>query len=85
MNPPKGYYKQLLKDTYPSVRIAFTHSPIIGCTIINPEPILEVLDKSDDVHSKFYSEGLRNGTLAAIIENNTPKEYWAPGELFFKS
>jgi hypothetical protein len=85
MNPPKGYYRELLKDTHPHIRIAFTHSPIIGCTIVNPKSVLEVLDRSTDEHSKFYTEGLRNGTLATIVENYINEEYWAPGELFFKS
>ncbi len=85
MNPPKGYYRELLKDTHPQIRIAFTHTPIIGCTRVNPEPVLEVLDKSTDVHSKFYTEGLRNGTLVTIVENHVNREHWGYGELFFKS
>lgn len=85
MTPPKGHYRSILKDSYPDVRIAFTHTPIIGCTRVNSEPVLRVLDNSDDQYAKFYADGLRDGSLAAIVENNVNKERWGYGELFFKS
>jgi hypothetical protein len=82
MNPPKGYYRQLLNE-FPEVRIAFTHTPIIGCKIINSKPFIEVLEKSTDPHSKFYSEGLKNGSLVTIVESYVEKIYRNNGELFF--
>ena len=83
MNPPKGYYRELLKKDCPSVRIAFTHTPIIGCKRINAKPILDILDKSNDNYAKFYADGLRNGTLTAIVENTVDKVYKNNGELYF--
>lgn len=83
MRPPSGYYRQLLKEHCPEVRIAFTHTPIIGCKIVNSQPIIEVLDKSTDPYSKFYSDGLRDGTLVTIVENYVDRVYKNNGELFF--
>jgi hypothetical protein len=83
MKPPSGYYRQLLKESCPEVRIAFTHTPIIGCKIVNSEPILNVLDNSSDPHAKFYSDGLKNGTLVAIVEIGHDRVFKNNGELFF--
>lgn len=83
MNPPKGYYRQLLANDCPEVRIAFTHTPIYGCKVIDSEPILKVLDASNDQYAKFYSDGLRNGSLVAIVENYIDKVYRNNGELYF--
>ena len=82
---PSKYYRQIIGEKYPDVRIAFTHTPIIGCTRIPKEPILEVLRESDDEYAEWYINGLENGTMVAIVENNTYKEHWAVGELYFKS
>jgi len=84
MNPPKGYYRELLKSKFPEVRIAFTHTPIIGCTRVNPSPVLEVLDASTDSFAKFYSDGIRNGSLVTIVEGSPNEKIWRNnGELFF--
>lgn len=83
MNPPKGYYRQLLSNHYSEVRIAFTHTPIIGCKVVNSEPILKVLDESTDPYAKFYSNGLRNGSLVTIVENSYDRVWKNNGELFF--
>jgi hypothetical protein len=82
MLPPKGYYRQLLSD-FPEVRIAFTHTPIYGCTKINAEPFIKVLDQSADQYAKFYADGLRNGSLVTIIEYSAEKVYANNGELYF--
>jgi hypothetical protein len=84
MNPPKGYYRQLLSE-FPQVRIAFTHTPITGCRNIDARPFIEVLDQSTDQYAKFYSDGLRNGSLVTIIENGVDRIYRNNGELFFTS
>ena len=83
MNPPKGYYRNLLNDQFPQVRIAFTHTPIINCTIIDPKEIINILDSLDDLYASFYSNGLKNGTLVAIIENSIANVYRNNGELYF--
>jgi hypothetical protein len=44
-----------------------------------------VLDNSTDPHSKYYSEGLRNGTMVTIVENGDQDRYFSVGELYFKS
>lgn len=84
MTPPKGYYRQLLSE-FPQVRIAFTHTPIIGCKIINAGPFIKVLDESNDQYAKFYSDGLRNGNLVTIVENGVDRVYSNNGELYFTS
>lgn len=83
MNPPKGHYRTIIGDVYPAVRIAFTHTPIIGCRQVNPEPILNILDESKDEHAKFYANGLRNRTLVTIVENNFDRTFKNNGELYF--
>lgn len=84
MTPPKGYYRQLLSE-FPQVRIAFTHTPIIGCKVINAGPFIKVLDESVDPYAKFYSDGLRNGSLVTIVENSVDRVYANNGELYFTS
>jgi hypothetical protein len=42
-----------------------------------------VLDASNDVFAKFYADGLRNGSLVTIVENNVEKVYANNGELYF--
>lgn len=84
MKAPTGHYRKLLKDTHPNVRIAFTHTPIIGCTRINETPILEVLKESDDQYAEYYVNGLESGAMVAIVENSVYKKtYKNNGELFF--
>lgn len=82
--PPK-YYRNIIGEKFPNVRIAFTHTPIIGCTEIPNEPILEVLRMSDDEYAEWYINGLENGTMVPIVENDAGQQYFRSGELFFKS
>jgi hypothetical protein len=82
--PPKGYYRQLLSD-FPQVRIAFTHTPIVGCRTIDAGPFIEVLEQSTDQYAKFYSDGLRKGNLVTIVENSVNRVYSNNGELYFTS
>lgn len=83
MSAPKGYYRNLISDS--NVRIAFTHTPIYGCTKIDNTKVLEELEKSTDEYAQYYINGLRNGSMVTIVENNYADRYFAPGELYFKS
>lgn len=83
MSAPKGYYRNLISDS--NVRIAFTHTPIYGCTRIDNTKVLEELEKSTDEYAQYYINGLRNGNMVTIVENNYADHYFAPGELYFKS
>lgn len=83
MKPQSGYYRQLLKNDFPDVRIAFTHTPIYGCTKVDADPILKILDNSADPYAKFYSSGLRDGSLVTIVENSVARVYKNNGELYF--
>lgn len=86
MKPTPGYYRQLLSSQFPKVRIAFTHTPIIGCMRINPDPILMVLDASEDQHANYYAEGIRSGSMVVIVENAPSGQgYYSPGELYLRS
>ena len=82
--PPK-YYRTILGTQFPEVKIAFTHTPIIGCSVIPKEPILEVLRESDDEYAEWYINGLENGSMTTIVENGAGQQYFRSGELFFKS
>lgn len=83
MNAPKGYYRNLISDS--NIRIAFTHTPIYGCTRVDNTKVLEELEKSDDQYAKYYIDGLKNGNMVTIVENNYVNDYLRPGELYFKS
>jgi len=85
MRPPTGYYRNLLRDHFPQVRIAFTHTPIYGCVIVDSTSVLKVLDESNDSYAKFYSDGIRNGELVSIVEIGQEKVFQNNGELFFTS
>lgn len=85
MSAPKGYYRQLLANDYPMVRIAFTHTPMTNVTRVDNTNILRVLDQSNDVHAKYYADGLRNGSMVTIVENELKDQCFASGELYFKS
>lgn len=85
MKPQSGYYRQLLKNDFPDVRIAFAHTPIYGCTRVNADPILKVLDDSNDPYAEFYSSGLRDGSLVAIVEDSVDRVYKNNGELYFRT
>ena len=82
--PPTGYYRQLLKDTYPEVRIAFTHTPIIGCTRIRADIIIFELEACSDPFAAYYVDGLKSGIMVPIVENSNYDKIWASGELYFK-
>lgn len=84
MKPPTGHYRKLLQDTYPDVRIAFTHTPIIGCRQIDSEPIIQELRKSDDEYAPYYINILQNGSAVPIVEKAIyERTYKNNGELFF--
>jgi hypothetical protein len=84
-NPPKGYYRQLLSNHFPEVRIAFTHTPIYGCSRVDSNNVLKVLDTSADDYAKFYADGIRNGSLVTIVENGMEYIYKNNGELYFSN
>jgi len=83
MTAPKGYYRNLISDS--NVRIAFTHTPIYGCTKVDNSKVLEELEKSTDEYAQYYINGLKNGNMITIVENLYADRYFAPGELYFKS
>lgn len=86
MNTPKpGYYRQILSNSFPNVRIAFIHTPIIGCTKIPKEPIIAALKDSNDEHAPYYINGLESGSMVTITENQYEKTWANNGELYFKS
>jgi hypothetical protein len=83
--PPTGYYRQLLSNSYPMVRIAFTHTPMTGVTRVDSNNVLNVLKESTDSHAQYYIKGLTEGSMVTIVENTERDRYFAVGELYFKS
>jgi hypothetical protein len=83
MNPPKGYYRNLISDS--NIRIAFTHTPIHGCTIVDKSKTLEELEKSNDQYSQYYIDGLKSGNMVTIVENSVHDRYFRTGELYFSN
>ena len=80
---PKGYYRNLISDS--NIRIAFTHTPIYGCTKVDSSKVIEELKSSTDEYAQYYINGLENGNMVTIVENTYADKYFAPGELYFKS
>ena len=83
--PPTGYYKRLLPDTMPHVRFAFTHSPIIGLTIVDSSSVLDVLSESTDPWAKWYSDKIKEGAIAVVLLSQNLNMNYSPGELFMRS
>lgn len=82
--PPKGYYRNIIGDLYPNIKIAFTHTPIHGCRKVDHTAILAMFDLSDYPYAKFYADGLRSGELIAItVGYYDYGVYKNNGELFF--
>jgi len=80
-----GYYRTLLKDSYPNIRIAFTHTPIVGCTIVDNTLVIKELEKSTDPFAQYYIEGIKSKEMVTIVENQFEKTWANNGELYFKS
>jgi hypothetical protein len=80
---PRGYYKNLISDS--NIRIAFTHTPIIGCTKVDSSKVLEELKQSNDEYAEYYIKGLESNQMVTIVENNQADRYFSVGELYFKS
>jgi hypothetical protein len=86
MKAPTGHYRKLISNPY--IRIAFTHTPIYGCLIINDnQPIIDEIKQSNDEFAQYYVDGLTNGTMIAIIEGKDQygyRDYYRNnGELYF--
>jgi predicted transcriptional regulator len=80
---PKGYYRNLISDS--NIRIAFTHTPIYGCTVVDSSKVINELKQSQDEHAPYYLDGLKKGLMITIVENQNSNGYLRPGELYFKS
>jgi hypothetical protein len=85
MRAPTGYYRQLLKDTYPMIRIALTHTPMYNVTKVDSENVINVFRASEDQYAEYYINGLLNGDMVTIVENYDVDRYYGVGELYFKS
>lgn len=82
---PTGYYRQILADTFPMIRIALIHTPMYGVSKVDPTNVLKVFDTSNDKYAKYYADGIRNGSMVTIVENASYDRYFSVGELYFKS
>lgn len=82
---PTGYYRQLLADSFPMIRIALTHTPMSGVTKVDPTHVLKVFDASNDKYAPYYAAGIRNGDMVTVVENSYIDRYYSVGELYFKS
>jgi hypothetical protein len=83
MKAPAGHYRKLL--TNPTVRIAFTHTPVRNCTVIDNSATIKELQQSKDEYAQYYINGLLDGSMVTITENSNDNKVFAPGELYFKS
>lgn len=86
--PPKGHYRNLLPSHLSHIRLALTNQPMTGVKKIpqaQQDDLITFFDDHPDQYAKHYANGLRTGSMVAIVENSAPDTYWRPGELFLKS
>jgi hypothetical protein len=83
MKAPTGHYRKLISN--PHIRIAFTHTPIYGCVIVDCTEVIEELRQSNDPYAQYYIDGLTSGNTVTIVEQSVEKHYRNNGELFFTS
>jgi len=81
MKAPTGHYRKLISN--PHIRIAFTHTPIHGCTKVNSDSVIEELKQSNDEYAQYYIDGLESGNMVTIVEQSVERYYRNNGELFF--
>ena len=86
MNRPQpGHYRKIIGDVFPMIRIALTSSPMYGVTKVPKDNVINLLSQSDDEFAKYYVDGLNNGSMVTIVENQSVDRYFSVGELYFKS
>jgi len=85
MKPLPGHYREIIAHALPMVRIALTNFPMSGVTKVSDTWVLEILQKSTDPFAQYYIDGLINGTMITIVENQSRDKYFSIGELYFKS
>ena len=85
MKPQAGYYRNIIGKVFPMIRIAFTHTQMIGVTKVRNEKVIELLNESNDPFAVYYISGLNNGSMVTIVENQSVDKYFNISELYFKS
>ena len=85
MKPQPGYYRNIIGNVFPMIRIAFTHTPMYGVSRVAAENVIELLKKSDDQFAQYYIDGLIDGSMVTIVENESLDTYFSVGELYFKN
>ena len=85
MKPQAGHYKNIIGNVFPMIRIAFTHTPMYGVTKVEKDNVIDLLNKSNDEFAQYYIDGLNNGSMVTIVENQSVDTYFTLGELYFKS
>ena len=85
MKPQAGYYRNIIGNVFPMIRNAFTHTPMSGVTRVPNDNVMDLLKDSSDQFAEYYIDGLRNGSMVTIVENQSVDRYFSVGELYFKS
>jgi hypothetical protein len=67
------------------IRIARYHPPMSGVTKVPNDNVIDLLKDSSDHFAEYYIDGLRNGSMVTIVENQSVDQYFSVGELYFKS
>ena len=80
MKAPTGHYRKLISDS--KIRIAITHTAMFNCIKVDNTQVIEELKQSQDEYAQYYIDGLNNGTMITIVEQEIPR-YFSPGELYF--
>jgi len=70
MTAPKGYYKQLISDS--NIRIAFTHTPIYGCTVVDSSKVMSELEQSQDEYGLFKTRRI----IFQILKTKQWQKLW---------
>ena len=85
MKPQAGHYRNIIGDVFPMIRIAFTHTPMIGVTEVPNDNVINLLKDSSDQFAQYYIDGLSDDSMITIVENQSVDRYFSVGELYFKS
>jgi hypothetical protein len=85
MKPETGHYKNIIGNVFPMIRIAFIHTPMYGVTKVAKDNVIDLLNKSNDEFAQYYIDGLNNGSMITIVENQNVDRYFSVGELYFIS
>ena len=75
--PQPGYYRNIIGNIFPMIRIAFTNVPMYGVKQVDSNNVIELLKQSNDEFAQYYIDGLTNETMFTIVETYYDNRYYS--------